>query len=71
MLTISCILLSINTFVINISNCTKDNKGSSSINLFRYGYYALTGLEVGVGEPVLGHNDFENVSLVVNAYFIC
>ena len=31
---------------------------SSSINYFRYGCYALTGLESGVGEPVLYHKDF-------------
>ena len=39
---------------------------SSSINLFRYEAYALTGLECGVGEPVLVHRDCRDVSLVVN-----
>ena len=43
---------------------------SSSIHLFRYGYYALTGLDLGLGEPVLGHKDFVNVSLVVNEHVL-
>ena len=33
------------------------SKFSSSINLFRYGYYVLTGLVLGLGEPVLYHKD--------------
>ena len=43
---------------------------SSSIYIFRYEAYALTGWLSGTREPVLGHKDFENVSLVVNDYFI-
>ena len=38
--------------------------------LFPLPHNGLTGLEVGVGDPVLGHKDCGNVSLVVNDYFI-
>ena len=34
--------------------------------LFPLPVVGLTGLKSGTGEPVLGHKDFENVSLVVN-----
>ena len=44
---------------------------SSSINLFRYEAYALTGWLSGTREPVLVHKNCGNVSLVVNDYFIC
>ena len=40
---------------------------SSSVNYFRYGYYVLVGLEVGVEEPVSWHKKYEIVS-VVNDY---
>ena len=41
---------------------------SSSINYFRYEAYVLVGLEVGVGEPVLGHKKSEIVALMVNDF---
>ena len=41
---------------------------SSSIYISGYEAYALTGLECGVGEPVLGHKDCGDVSLVVNEF---
>ena len=37
--------------------------------LFPLPHNGLTGLECGVKEPVLGHKDCENVSLVVNDYY--
>ena len=43
---------------------------SSSINLFPYEAYALTGFVCGQTEPVLVHKDCRDVSLVVNDYFI-
>ena len=46
------------------------NKNSSSINLFRYEAYALTGWLSGTREPVLVHEKNWIVSLVVNGYFI-
>ena len=33
-------------------------------------WFGLVGLKSGTGEPVLGHKGCENVSLVVNDYFI-
>ena len=33
-------------------------------------WFGLVGLECGVGELVLGHKDFGNVSLVVNDCFV-
>ena len=62
-------------FKIIIRHLTLENlliisKLSSSINLFRYGFYALTGWLSGTREPVLGHKNCGNVSLVVNDYFI-
>ena len=36
--------------------------------LFPLPVVGLVGLECGVGEPVLGHKDCGNVSLVVNDY---
>ena len=43
-------------------------KYSSSIYIFRYEAYALTGLKSGQTELVLGHKICEDVSLVVNDY---
>ena len=58
----------------NIQGCKlticKPKVGSSSINLFRYGFYVLTGWLSGTREPVSGHKNCGDVSLVVNDYFI-
>ena len=45
-------------------------KFSSSIYIFRYEAYALTGWMLGHGEPVLGHKYCGDVRLVVSDYFI-
>ena len=38
--------------------------------LFPLPWFGLTGLMLGQREPVSGHKDFENVSLVVNDYLL-
>ena len=42
---------------------------SSSIYISGYEAYALTGWKLGQREPVLGHKDYRDVSLVVNDYY--
>ena len=64
-------LLISKTLVVRNGSLIKWSMPSSSINLFRYGCYALTGQISGQEEPVSGHKDYGTVSLVVNDCFIC
>ena len=51
------------------NSCNFDSE-QQQYQLFPLPWFGLTGLKVGVGEPVLGHKDCGDVSLVVNDYFI-